>query len=176
MSQQPPPKPVPNGTLSGDDPWLTRGREVITALLALIVVIGTAILIASAFKYVSVDDTKDLSFQHAKDLLNIVLPLLGVVLGYYFNKVSTEKRAEAAEKSAQKAEVVAQQANEVKQTVQLESERTKDSLRDVAKAAEKLLAPESYLETLGEPTSAATVSDEARLELKSALDRARRYI
>jgi hypothetical protein len=177
MSQPSPRSPAPGAYASVDDLWLQRGRELIAALLALIVVVGTALLIGNAFKFVSVDDTKDQSFQHAKDLLNIVLPLLGVVLGYYFNKVSTEKRAETAERSAQTATTSAQQANEARHQVETENRETKDTLKEVSNAAEKLLGPqESTLDVLSGTTSANSSPQLARAELRAALDRAKRYV
>ncbi len=158
-----------------DDPWPRRGREVTTALLALIVVAGTLVLIAKAFAFVSVDDTKDQSFRHAKDLLNIVLPLLGVVLGYYFNKASTETRAETAEKSVQTATVAAHQANEARRDAEFQIERTKESLSEVSNAAERLLGTQAAaLETLGADSSADSAVHIT--ELKAALNRAKRYL
>ncbi|SRR6266508_5303381 len=177
MSKTLPPSLGPTSGGSIDDPWLRRGRELIAALLALIVVVGTAVLIAKAFRFVGVEDTKDQSFQHAKDLLTIILPLLGVVLGYYFNRVSTENRAETAEKSAQTATTNAQQANEARQHAEAENRETKDSLKEVSNAAEKLLKPQdSTLDVLGETASGNSSFQQARSDLRAALNRAKRYI
>ena len=168
---------VPASDASADDPWLRRGRELVAALLALIVVMGTVVLIANAFKFVGADDTKDQSFQHAKDLLNIILPLLGVVLGYYFTKVSTERRAESAEITAQTATTTAQQATEARQFVESENREVKDSLREISDAAENLLSAESAtLDVLGPSASENSSSTQPRSELRAALDRAKRYM
>jgi cytoskeletal protein RodZ len=160
-----------------DDPWLRRGRELVAAVLALVVVIGTAILIANVFRFVSVNDTNDQSFQHAKDLVTIILPLLGVVLGYYFNKVSTENRAETAERSAQSATTNAQHATEARLHAEHETKETKESLKELSVAAEKVLTPDkSALDVLGDTASGDNVAQEARFELSAALERARRFI
>lgn len=177
MSQTPATSRVPPSGASADDPWLRRGRELVAALLALIIVIGAAILIANAFKFVGVDDTKDHSFQHAKDLLNIILPLLGVVLGYYFTKVSTESRAESAEKTAQTATTTAQQATEARQLVESENREVKGSLKEISDAAERLLGAESAtLDVLGASATDNSSYVQPRSELRAALDRAKRYL
>ena len=75
------------------DPWLRRFREYVTAALAGIVVLGTMVMVAFAFASVNVPDT----FNRAKDLLLFLNPLVGLVIGYYFSKVSSEGRAESAE-------------------------------------------------------------------------------
>src|SRR5216110_1104429 len=73
-------------------------REAVAATIALLIVLGTTVMLYIVFtRYVAGDDqAADKHFERAKDLLLFVNPLLGVVIGYYFNKVSTEARAEKA--------------------------------------------------------------------------------
>jgi len=46
-------------------------------------------------------------YARVKDLLLFINPLLGVIIGYYFNKVSSDLRAETAEMAARTASVTA---------------------------------------------------------------------
>src|SRR5690242_20273750 len=91
---------------TGPDPFLSRFREAITALIALVIIAGTIILIAIAAG-ASADQ-----FARLKDLLLIVNPVVGIVIGYYFNRTSTVGRAESAEASAKDANEAAQKAFE----------------------------------------------------------------
>src|SRR5262245_37539536 len=102
MSDLPSSNPAPNSV----DASLRRFREYVAAGIALLVVLGTFGMLIAAFWYIDSNE----SFARVKDLLLIVNPFLGVVIGYYFNKVSTEARAESAENTARTATASAQQA------------------------------------------------------------------
>lgn len=62
--------------------------------------------------------------------LLIVNPLLGVVIGYYFNKVSTEARAESTESTAQSATMSAQQATEARNAAEAEAQAARSEAEE----------------------------------------------
>jgi hypothetical protein len=166
-----PPAPSP-------DPGLRRFREYVAASIALLIVVGTFVMLLAAFWYIDNNDT----FARVKDLLLIINPFMGVVIGYYFNKVSTEARAESAEStartasaSAQQAMAEAQQAGAAREAAQNEVQTVKSALSDVQAAAEQVLAQSSAPQSgvLG-PESSAPAADDGRAALRAALDRARR--
>jgi hypothetical protein len=88
------------------DTWARRLRETMAAAIAGIVVVSFVAMTALAFFYTNSNET----FSRAKDLLLFINPVVGVVIGFYFNKASTEARAESAEKTARTANDTAQQA------------------------------------------------------------------
>ena len=181
-------KPAP----TSPDTSLRRLREYVAAGIAVIVVLGTVSLMVRAMSATG----DDVQFARMKDLLLIVNPLLGVVLGYYFNKASTEARAENAEATAQNAVVNAQEAAKAREVAQAGSEAAKNmtkqaeadleatqqeaqeiksALADVGQAVEKMLAQTPMPETRalsadGDP------AEEAQRELQAAWARAKRII
>ena len=144
-------------------------RESIAALIALSIVIATSMMLYLAFtRYVaSPDPNADKYFGRAKDLLLFINPLLGVVIGYYFNKVSTEARAEKAEATVATANNVAWQAK-------VEADRAKSILEEVVPAAQQVLNETSQKSpgTLSVGESSAASSD-AQAALRAALQRAK---
>jgi len=165
---------------NGPDPGLKRFREFVAATIAVIVVAGTVLLMIAAFSHVRSPEV----FGRVKDLLLIINPILGVVIGYYFNKVSTEARAENAEATARTAAVTAQQATEARNTAENETrtvkaqvQETRSALQEVSQAAEGMLAqmprPGPAVGTLA-PGGAAGPSEETWLNLKGAVMRAKR--
>ncbi len=158
---------------------LRRFREYVTAFIAVIVILSTIVMMIVALGYV---DSSDDQFSRVKDLLLLINPLLGVVIGYYFNKVSTEARAESAEATAQSASLGAQQATEARnvadaaaQAARAEAEEAVSTLSEVSRAAEQVLSqmPAPAPGILGVDESGIPVED-ARLELLTALARAKR--
>jgi len=67
------------------DPAMGRFRERVAALIAVVIILASLVILVLAFH--SIDDKE--RFARAKDLLLIINPVLGVVIGYYFNRVST---------------------------------------------------------------------------------------
>ena len=74
-------------------------KEVVTALLGLMVVLYTLLLAGTALGYAG-DATK---MSNAKDILLLVLGLAGVVIGYYFGRVPADARATQAGEQADQA-------------------------------------------------------------------------
>lgn len=118
------------------DPWLRRFREYVTATLAGIICLGTVVLVGIAFTSVGDPDT----FNRAKDLLLFLNPIVGVVIGYYFTKVSTEGRAESAEANAQAASANAQRALNARATAEADARFATQTAEAATKAREQVEA------------------------------------
>jgi Tfp pilus assembly protein PilO len=110
-------------TSESTDSALSKIRESAAALLALMIAAAFMIAMGYAFYYVG-----DASFTQAKELIGIVTGLMGVVLGYYFQKSSSDTQIEHATKTAEDATKQAAKAA-------AESALTKDALKEVAAAA-----------------------------------------
>jgi hypothetical protein len=143
-------------------------REWTAAGLALVVVAGTAILaVVTAMSASSAE-----IFARLKDLLLFLNPLVGLVIGYYFNRVTSEKRAESSEKRAENAESVAQKTSEAAQEAgrgrakaEERTEEMSSSLADLTRAVSD--GARGGNRTLGGATAPADP------ELQAALRRAR---
>jgi len=160
------------------DPAMGRFRERVAALIAVVIILASLVILVLAFR--SIDDKE--RFARAKDLLLIINPVLGVVIGYYFNRVSTEGRAETAESAARTTAADARRAMESRDKAErladvarADAQETRTQLEDVSQAAEKMLAqtPGRTPGTLG-VSETAKPADDARSELEAALARARR--
>jgi phosphate/sulfate permease len=102
-------------------------REWISAGLATIVVVGSILMIAFAYSHIGDSET----FTRAKDLLLFINPILGVVIGYYFNRATSEARAEHAERTAEAAQTQVREAD-------AERAKAKAALWAVRAAAEEV--------------------------------------
>ncbi|MCB0214523.1 MAG: hypothetical protein KDJ52_34605 [Anaerolineae bacterium] len=187
-----------NQSRSTQDSALRRFREYVAAGIAVIIVLGTVLMMIVALQATSNAESPE-QFAQVKDLLLIINPLLGVVVGYYFNKVSTEARAENAEATAHTAVITAQEAAKTRdaalekaedakaktekveatlQTTQQRAEEMKGVLKDMTLAAEKVMAQTST-EEMGILTTkdigTEPVNDGFK-DLRAALDRAHRVI
>jgi hypothetical protein len=168
--------------------WL---KESVAALIGIALVVCLLYMIRAAFGHLNAA-ADDPSFGRIKDLLLFINPLVGVVIGYYFNRVSTEARAENAERTARGAAATALQAESARtgalslaEQNRAEAELAKSALDQVVPAAETVL---SQMEAdasggsgdLGVAESAASAShdplSEARLNLRVALERARAVV
>jgi hypothetical protein len=176
----------PEGTSA--DPTVTRFREYIAGGLAVVIVVSTVALMIAALVYVRAAED-DGAFQRVKDLLLFINPLLGVVIGYYFNKASTEARAESAEKTAQVASstaqvatATAQQAAEARDEAQAEvaeveavAAEQKAVLTEVSELSGRLLEQAGTSPgTLG--LEGSSESEALMRELRAALGQARRVL
>ena len=158
---------------------LRRLREYVAAAIALIIILGAVVMLILAYNGVSSPDT----FARIKDLLLFINPLLGVVIGYYFNRVSTEARAESAESTARTATVTAQQAEAARNQAQeaakattLEAQETKAALSQMVQATDKLLgaAPGAGATTLGiDEGDGKSAAADATMNWRLALARAK---
>jgi hypothetical protein len=82
-------------------------KEVVTALLGLMLVGYTLILANNTYAFVG--DNQRMS--DAKDVLLIMQGLAGVVIGYYFGRVPADARATQAQQQADTATAQAEQVN-----------------------------------------------------------------
>lgn len=162
--------------------WL---KEAVAALIGLALVVCLLYMIRSAFGHLNAGAT-DPSFDRVKDLLLFINPLVGIVIGYYFNRVSTEARAENAERTARGATATALQAEAARGEAQSLAEKNKgdavaarSALEQVIPAAETLLSQTASAPAAGVADAeddGATFTEalsEARLNLRMALERAR---
>lgn len=116
---------------------LQKFREIVTALLAGAIVLLFAGLLAAAFTSIPRDNA---TYANIKDLLSIITPMLGMVLGFYFNKSSTEGRAESAEKNVQIANDAVATAKQDSVSAQKETALVKSSLSELVSSGKGLLA------------------------------------
>lgn len=168
------PDSIPNAAA---DTLLRRIKEMVAALIAFAIIFSLLFLLWKSFHYLGGDERASAAFQQIKDLLLFVNPLAGVVIGYYFTKVSTENRAESAEAMSQAASGVARQAIAARDEAEAEIKDVRTALADIVPAAEQLLAqiPEpSSSEAAGTDMDEQVV--EAYLKLRDAVQRARHSI
>jgi len=141
------------------DTGIVRLREYTAAGLAAVVVIGMVILVVFAATAVGSAD----NFGRLKDLLLFLNPLVGIVIGYYFNRVTSERRAENAETVARQAGEVAIGADRGRVDAEDRAQESASSLADLTRAVDTDTRAQAG--TLG---TGPTV----RPELQAALDRA----
>lgn len=115
------------------DDQLRRLREYVAATIALIIILGTIIVVVISLS-LSGDAER---FERVKEVINLILPLLTFVLGYYFNKASTEARAEKAETAAQVAGTTAQMATQGQFAAEETAAEALAELDQTAKEAEE---------------------------------------
>jgi hypothetical protein len=176
--------PTQTGDESVVDKGLRWAKELMAALIGIALVACLVAMLWRSFDFLGRDQT-DLSFQRVKDLLLFINPLVGVVIGYYFNRVSTEARAESAERMAQGATLSAQQSESARAGAEAEaaskkaeSEEAKSVLQDMIPAAETVLSqiPPPAPTVLGQAgTAAMDTLAEMRLNLQRSLERARAF-
>ena len=174
---------------------LRRFKEYVAAGIA-----GT-VMLAMVFMFIVAVRMAE-NFDQIKDILLVVNPLVGVVLGYYFNKVSTEARAENAEATAQTAVANAQEAAKARdsamtetqeakaetevvktnwKTVRKEADEIKTTLMDVTLAAEDMMEKAPLLDdpVLERGSISPQIADpvaESIQNLRAALNRAHQVI
>jgi hypothetical protein len=94
-----PAKRAPAGRSWSPEVVLQVGKEVVTAIIALVIIGSTVALVARSFGLIGNAG----HITQAKDLLTIMLGLAGAVLGYYFGRVPAEARATTATVRADQA-------------------------------------------------------------------------
>jgi hypothetical protein len=113
------------------------GKEIVTAVIALIIIVSTILLVARSFGLIG----NSSHINQAKDLLSIMLGLTGTVIGYYFGRVPAEARATSASTRANQATA--------------EKERLKAMTRTVADNLDRVMAQT----TMTRGVTAANTSD-----------------
>jgi len=162
---------------------MQRFREWIAAIISLMIITGAFIMIGVSFTYISSPGDE---FARVKDLLLFINPLLGVVIGYYFNKVTSDTRAETAETAAKTAVITADQAVQardaaqaVAETAQADATQAKSSLEELSQWAGQMVEQAPAAAAPGTLSGAAMPSEDfLRLQMQGqiALERARRVL
>ncbi|NUM47801.1 MAG: hypothetical protein HUU38_24100 [Anaerolineales bacterium] len=102
-------------------------REYFSSILALLVV--GAFLAMVGFTLPVAFNGTDEALTRAKDLLTLVSPFAGMVIGYYFNKATSDARAESAEKNAQAATQTAQKAAVEKEKAESLARKSEEEIK-----------------------------------------------
>jgi hypothetical protein len=163
------------------DADLRRFRERIAGGIALAVVLIGCVVIILALRYTENAEV----YARVKDLLQTIFPLLTFVLGYYFNKTSTEARAEKAEAVADKAVATAHTATEERKEAQAKTDQVRSEMRevksllqDMSETAERVVeqGPQGAPGLLGVDDQGIGQTEDPRLELRVLLARAKRAL
>jgi hypothetical protein len=107
------------------DVVMLAGKEVITAIIALVIIGSTIALMARSFGLIG----NASHITQAKDLIGIMLGLVGTVIGYYFGRVPAEAQATSATARADQATA--------------EKERVKAKARSLADDLDGIMTPTS---------------------------------
>jgi hypothetical protein len=162
---------------------MQRFREWVAAIISLMIITGSFVMIGVSFSYISSPGDE---FARVKDLLLFINPLLGVVIGYYFNKVTSDTRAETAETAAKTAVISAEQAVEardvaqaVAETAQADATQVKSSLQELSEWAGQMVEQVPTAAAPGTLSGTAAPSEDLiRLQMQGqlALERARKVL
>jgi len=96
---------LPQSTLERLAIWdkqLATAKEAIAGFLGVLIVLATLVAAALALLSVMISGNEKV-WAAAKDILVLLIGLVGVVLGYYFGRVPGEARADKAESEAKAA-------------------------------------------------------------------------
>ncbi len=137
-------------------------KEAVTALLGVLVVGYTLYLAVKTFGFAG--DTK---INDAKDILQVILGVAGVVIGYYFGRVPADARAAQAQEQANTATAQTEQVSAQAQAAADKVEQVMDKVTPATAATRGAGAP---------PTDIATDLQSIRDELRAlaAVSRRRR--
>lgn len=183
MEKTPPQKTSPNQEFQ-----LRMFRERMAAVISLLIVVSSFIMIGIAMSLVGNPE----QFSLAKDLLLFVNPILGIALGYFFNKITSDARSETAEKAADAAGITAQQAAEARnqavaetEAMRTETDAMKGVLHDLVSCSEDMLAQNEAapktprtlgVERGGETPMPTPDAMRSRAALEAALNRAQKWM
>lgn len=102
-------------------------KEVVTAILGMLVVGYTLYLAVKTFGYVG-----DSKITDAKDVLQVILGVAGVVIGYYFGRVPADARAVQAQEQANIATAQTEQVTAQTQAMVTQVEQVMDKISPAA--------------------------------------------
>lgn len=115
--------------------------SIVIVAIAMWTFIGTFTSGRTVFEGANAAAQKE-AYERQKDLLMIVMGLLGTVMGYYFGRVPAELRAQTAERTADKAQAdlsattgLLTDATSAAATATQAAQSTKQEARDAADAA-----------------------------------------
>ncbi len=155
--------PVPTPPPPADGWNGTRFKEWVAAILAVTLVGGTVLLATYAIVSGNAGD-------NAKNILLLITPLCGVVVGYYFGRIPSEAQAQAATAQA------AQATNETARVKAAAADLGDQAAAIVDKAAEvpTSAGPEGATRGLDGGSSPQGLSPSLRQDLRDLQKRARR--
>ena len=181
--ETPTPKPTPKweDTSAPSSIGLQWLREIVTAAIAITILIITAVMLMETFhsaKYLTViGETdaarqaeiaqRDKAFNNQKDILLYGLALLGTVTGYFFGRVPAELHAVQAQKAANVAEDRANDAKDAENKAKTDKARIVDKTMQTVNQALSLapFAPNAARGIPGETQAVANVAT-ARQDLE----------
>ena len=140
--------------------WLPVIREVVAGVLSLIVITAFVVLLTRALDRTAKPD----EFGPVKDLLGMINPIAGLVIGYYFSRVTSEARAERAEAAVVVHSRTANDAIAAQHEAESQARTASSALAELASAADAV-KPASTLESV---RSDDTASARARLDMALA--------
>ena len=103
-------------------------KELVTAILGVLVLACTLFLAGWTFRYVG----EPSKITNAKDILQILLGVAGVVVGYYFGRVPADARAAQAQ---EQANAVTAQTEQVSAQTQAAADRVEQVMDKITPAA-----------------------------------------
>lgn len=80
----------------GKTSWLPAIRETFAGIIAIVFATTFLILVFTAYQHYA----DDKAFSAIKELITIVNGIVGIIVGYYVSRMTTEARAEKAEATA----------------------------------------------------------------------------
>lgn len=149
--------------------WLPVMREGFAGLIAIVFATAFLLLIVSAYG----KHADEKAFAAIKELITIVNGVVGVIVGYYFSRMTTEARAEKAETTAAKATDAAGKATEAASKA-IETAKEANVAVETAKQAEHVLKArlttlaDSATEVMGMTTMPSTKSADGTKSAESA--------
>ena len=145
--------------------WLRVMRELTTTALAGIVMVGFVTLIVMAVGGV---DDPDPAFERFKELIAIGNGIVGVIIGYYFTRTTTESVVEKAEETARSASDAATAAKHGQARMERQVDEAEQRGQELAAAAKDFL--DAVPEVQADEASLRT-PQVARARLETALRR-----
>ena len=112
-------------------------KELVTAILGVLVLVCTLFLAGWTFCYVG----EQPKMTNAKDVLQILLGVAGVVIGYYFGRVPADARAAQAQEQANAATAQTEQVSAQSQAVADKVEQVMDKVTPATVATRGAGAP-----------------------------------
>ncbi len=169
--------PQPSNPVLATQLLLEKLRELVAGGLAFLIMLTFLVMCVIAVLNL---DNADV-FQRTKDLLLLINPFVGVVIGYYFNKVTSDARAAALQRAADTASATALEATTDRERAQEQAQQAQEQANKMRGALTEMVAVADTIvpATVGKPgTLGATeeIPTEAQIDFRVALERAKRAL
>jgi hypothetical protein len=146
-------------------------REIFAGVLATVVMGLFLLLILRAL-----DRAAGTEFTSIKELLAIVNPTVGVVIGYYFSRVTSEARAERAEASAATAGRSALESAQARAHAEASLDGTRHRAEQARSALAGLVRAIDHAKGAPGASEASGQGGDETMSLEIALDRAQQVL